>query len=125
MSPTAGGTINWEPPAYSPGHGPLLRPERNGYSIFYLTDPDPRGSMGLGGKEEVNVGNAGNFLTAIDLQDRQDRVAATYPAAAAAVAAAACWRPPADWCSAATPAATSSPRTRPPASRSGTRTSAT
>ena len=28
-------------------------PERNSYSIFYLTEPDPRGSMGLGGKEEV------------------------------------------------------------------------
>ena len=25
VSPTAGGTINWEPPAYSPGHGSLLR----------------------------------------------------------------------------------------------------
>ena len=40
--------------------------ERNGHSIYYLTDPDPRGSMGLAGKEEVFVGNTGNFLTAID-----------------------------------------------------------
>ena len=36
------------------------------FSIFYLTDPDPRGSMGLGGKEEVLVGRRGSFLTAID-----------------------------------------------------------
>jgi alcohol dehydrogenase (cytochrome c) len=66
VSPTAGGTVNWEPPAYSPLTGLFYVSERNTYSIFYLTDPDPRGSMGLGGKEEVSVGNAGNFLTAID-----------------------------------------------------------
>ena len=65
-SPTSGGTINWEPPAYSPDTGLFYVSERNGYSIYYLTDPDPRGSMGLGGKEEVQVGSAGNFLTAID-----------------------------------------------------------
>jgi alcohol dehydrogenase (cytochrome c) len=66
VSPTAGGTINWEPPAYSPDTGLFYVSERNGYTIFYLTDPDPRGSMGLGGQEQVNVGSAGNFLTAID-----------------------------------------------------------
>jgi alcohol dehydrogenase (cytochrome c) len=66
VSPTAGGTVNWEPPAFSPDTGFVYTPERNGFSIFYLTDPDPRGSMGLGGKEEVGVGNGGNFLTAID-----------------------------------------------------------
>ena len=76
VSPTAGGTINWEPPAYSPDTGLFYVPERNGFSIFYLTDPDPRGSMGLGGNEGVTVGSAGSFLTAIDPQDRQDRVAA-------------------------------------------------
>jgi alcohol dehydrogenase (cytochrome c) len=36
------------------------------YSLFYLTDVDPRGSMGLGGKEEAEVGSGGSFLTAID-----------------------------------------------------------
>jgi alcohol dehydrogenase (cytochrome c) len=66
VSPTAGGTINWENPAYSPDTGLFYVSERNGYSIFYLTDLDPRGSMGLGGQEQVNVGSAGNFLTAID-----------------------------------------------------------
>jgi alcohol dehydrogenase (cytochrome c) len=65
-SPTSGGTINWEPPAYSPDTKLFYVAEKNGYSIYYLTDPDPRGSMGLGGKEEVQVGSAGNFLTAID-----------------------------------------------------------
>jgi alcohol dehydrogenase (cytochrome c) len=66
VSPTANGTINWEPPAYSPDTGLFYIVERNVFSIFYLTDPDPRGSMGLGGKEEVLVGRRGSFLTAID-----------------------------------------------------------
>ncbi len=66
VSPGSGGTVNWEPPAYSPDTGLFYVPERNTYAIFYLTDPDPRGSMGLGGKEEINVGSGGSFLTAID-----------------------------------------------------------
>jgi alcohol dehydrogenase (cytochrome c) len=66
VSPVAGGTINWEPPAYSPDTGLFYVSERNGYAIFYLIDPDPRGSMGLGGNEQVPVGNAPSFLTAID-----------------------------------------------------------
>jgi alcohol dehydrogenase (cytochrome c) len=79
VSPTAGGTVNWEPPAYSPDTGLFYVSERNTYSIFYLTDPDPRGSMGLGGKEEVNVGNAGNFLTAIDYKTGEIRWRHKYP----------------------------------------------
>jgi len=66
VSPTADGTINWQPPAYSPDTGLFYVAEHNGYSLFYLTDVDPRGSMGLGGHEEVSVGTGGNFLTAID-----------------------------------------------------------
>ena len=66
VSPTADGTINWEPPAYSPATGLFYVAESNEYAIFYLTDVDPRGSMGLGGKEEDPVGSGGSFLTAID-----------------------------------------------------------
>jgi len=66
VSPTSDGTINWEPPAYSPATGLFYVPEDNGYSLFYLTDVDPRGSMGLGGKEEVRIASTGNFLSAID-----------------------------------------------------------
>jgi alcohol dehydrogenase (cytochrome c) len=68
VSPTSGGTINWEPPAYSPDTGLFYTAEGDGYSILYLTDVDPRGSMGLGGKEEAGVGSGGSFLTAIDYQ---------------------------------------------------------
>jgi alcohol dehydrogenase (cytochrome c) len=66
VSPTSDGTTNWEPPSYSPDTGLLYVAQDNGYSIFYLTDIDPRGSMGLGGKEEAQVGSGGSFLTAID-----------------------------------------------------------
>jgi alcohol dehydrogenase (cytochrome c) len=65
-SPTSDGTVNWQPPAFSPDTGLFYVPEDNGFSIFYLTDLDPRGSMGLGGKEEVGVGTGGNYLVAID-----------------------------------------------------------
>jgi len=68
VSPSAHGTTNWEPPAYSPDTGLFFVAEANAFSIFYLTDVDPRGSMGLGGKEEVVVGSGGTFLTAIDYQ---------------------------------------------------------
>ena len=66
VSPNSGGTVNWEPPTYSPETGLLYVAEHNSFSLFYLTDLDPRGSMGLGGKEEDEVGSAGSYLTAID-----------------------------------------------------------
>ncbi|HEY3837577.1 MAG TPA: acido-empty-quinoprotein group A [Bryobacteraceae bacterium] len=66
VSPTSDGTVNWQPPAYSPETGLFYVPEDNGFSLFYLTDLDPRGSMGLGGKEEVQIGTTGNYLSAID-----------------------------------------------------------
>jgi alcohol dehydrogenase (cytochrome c) len=79
VSPSAGGTINWQPPAYSPETGLFYVSEHNAYSIFYLTDPDPRGSMGLGGKEEVNVGSGGSFLTAIDPKTAKPAWRHEYP----------------------------------------------
>jgi alcohol dehydrogenase (cytochrome c) len=66
VSPTSDGTTNWEPPSYSPDTGLFYVAESDEYSIFYLTDIDPRGSMGLGGKDEVDIGSGGSFLTAID-----------------------------------------------------------
>jgi alcohol dehydrogenase (cytochrome c) len=66
VSPVEGGVTNWPPPAYSPDTGLFYVNENNGFNILYLTDPDPRGSMGLGGKAVAQVGSAGSYLTAID-----------------------------------------------------------
>jgi len=66
VSPVESGVTNWPPPAYSPETGLFYVPEHNGFNMLYLTDPDPRGSMGLGGKSVSGVGSAGDFLTAID-----------------------------------------------------------
>jgi alcohol dehydrogenase (cytochrome c) len=66
VSPNSGGTVNWEPPAFSPVTNLLYVAENNSFSIVYLTDVDPRGSMGLGGKEESQVGTGGSYLTAIN-----------------------------------------------------------
>ena len=66
VSPTSDGVTNWEPATYSPDTGLLYVAQHNDYSLFYLIDVDPRGSMGLGGKEEARVGAGGSYLTAID-----------------------------------------------------------
>jgi alcohol dehydrogenase (cytochrome c) len=66
VSPTNGGATNWPPPAYSPDTGLFYVPEHEGYAMYYLTETDPRGSMGLGGKEEDAVGSTGNSIEAID-----------------------------------------------------------
>jgi alcohol dehydrogenase (cytochrome c) len=66
VSPVEGGVTNWPPPAFSPETGLFYVQEHNGFNLVYLTDPDPRGSMGLGGKSVTNLGSAGDYLTAID-----------------------------------------------------------
>ena len=66
VSPTNGGATNWPPPAFSPDTGLFYVPEHEGYAMYYLTETDPRGSMGLGGKEEDAVGSTGNSIEAID-----------------------------------------------------------
>ncbi len=66
VSPVEGGVTNWPPPAYSPDTGLFYVNENNGFNLLYLTDPDPRGSMGLGGKAVAQLGSVGNYLTALD-----------------------------------------------------------
>jgi alcohol dehydrogenase (cytochrome c) len=66
VSPSNGGITNWPPPAYSPQTGLFYVPEHDSYSMYYLTETDPRGAMGLGGKEEDGVGSTGNSIDAID-----------------------------------------------------------
>jgi alcohol dehydrogenase (cytochrome c) len=66
VSPTNGGSTNWPPPAYSPETGLFFVRQNDGYAMYYLTEGDPRGAMGLGGKEEDTVGSTGSYITAID-----------------------------------------------------------
>jgi alcohol dehydrogenase (cytochrome c) len=61
VSPNSDGTVNWEPPAFSPDTGLLYVSEHDTFSELYLTDLDPRGSIGLGGKEESQIASAGTY----------------------------------------------------------------
>ena len=76
VSPVEGGVTNWPPPAYSPDTGLFYVQEHNGFNLLYLTDPDPRGSMGLGGKTRLPARIARRLSHGDRLQDRQGRVAA-------------------------------------------------
>ena len=66
VSPNNSGATNWPPPAYSPDTGLFYVPTAETYAMYYLTETDPRGAMGLGGKDEVGVGSLGGYLSAID-----------------------------------------------------------
>lgn len=66
VSPTNAGAVNWMPPAFSPDTGLFYVQSEDSYSMYYLTELDPRGAMGLGGKEERDAGTFGTFLTAMD-----------------------------------------------------------
>jgi alcohol dehydrogenase (cytochrome c) len=66
VSSANGGATNWPPAAFSPDTGLLYVPTAENYAMYYLTELDPRGAMGLGGKEEVGVGGGGSYISAID-----------------------------------------------------------
>jgi alcohol dehydrogenase (cytochrome c) len=66
VSPANGGVTNWPPPAFSPDTGLFYVSQNDSYAMYYLTETDPRGAMGLGGKEEQAVASLGGYLTAID-----------------------------------------------------------
>ncbi|MBI3491676.1 MAG: acido-empty-quinoprotein group A [Acidobacteria bacterium] len=66
VSSANGGATNWPPPAFSPDTGLLYVPTAETYAMYYLTETDPRGAMGLGGKEEINLGASVTYMTAID-----------------------------------------------------------
>ena len=112
VSPIAGGTVNWEPPAFSPDTGLFYVSENNIY-LDLLPDRSPiraaRWASAASSSRGVGIGR--QLPDRDRLQDRQGRVAARVPRRGAA-AAAACSPPPASSSSPATAAATSS-RTMP------------
>jgi alcohol dehydrogenase (cytochrome c) len=79
VSPVEGGVTNWPPAAFSPKTGLFYVHERNGFNLLYLSDPDPRGSMGLGGKTVAPVGAAPSALTAIDYRTGKAAWRHTFP----------------------------------------------
>jgi alcohol dehydrogenase (cytochrome c) len=66
VSPGNQGITNWMPPSYSPDTGLMYVPTTDSYAMYYLTTTDPRGSMGLGGKDEQSLGSMGSYITAMD-----------------------------------------------------------
>jgi alcohol dehydrogenase (cytochrome c) len=68
VSPDNGGATNWYPPSYDPQTGLLYVVLREIYSMYYLTNKDPRMLVGLGGSEQDNVGSLGTSIVAIDYQ---------------------------------------------------------
>jgi alcohol dehydrogenase (cytochrome c) len=58
--------LNYPPPTFSPLTGLFYVHEQNSLRISYLLEPDPRGSMGLGGTNGGGGASYGTFLDAID-----------------------------------------------------------
>jgi alcohol dehydrogenase (cytochrome c) len=80
VSPNNAGVTNWPPPSFSPDTGLFYVPRNDTYAMYYLTETDPRGAMGLGGKEEVTVANLGGHLVAIDYKTGKTVWSHRYPA---------------------------------------------
>jgi alcohol dehydrogenase (cytochrome c) len=71
VSPTTDGVTNWPPPSYSPDTGLFYVGTHEAFSVFYLTDTDPR-PQGWGAAER-RVGSLGSSLKAIDYRTGKAR----------------------------------------------------
>ncbi len=72
------GAANWPPPSYSPDYGLFYVPVAESWAMYYKAETDPRGAMGLGGKEELNV-TAESYLKAIDPKTGKVAWTVRYP----------------------------------------------
>jgi alcohol dehydrogenase (cytochrome c) len=66
VSPVEEGVVNYQAPAFNPDLGLFYVHESNSFNIVYLTDPDPRGSMGLAGKRRAMMGYTSTAVHAIE-----------------------------------------------------------
>jgi alcohol dehydrogenase (cytochrome c) len=82
VSPDNGGATNWPPPAFDPASGLFFVPSSDTYAMYYLTETDPRGAMGLGGKDEQFLTSFGSYLTAIDYKTGKIAWRHKYPSGA-------------------------------------------
>lgn len=81
VSSSSDGATNWPPASFSPETGLFYVASAESYSIFYLTEIDPRGAMGLGGKSEQILASV-NYLAAIDYETGETRWRHPYPSSA-------------------------------------------
>ncbi len=79
VSPANQGVTNWPPPAYNPDTGLMYVPTQDSYAMYYLTETDPRGAMGLGGKEELSLGTTQSYISAIDYKTGKTVWKHAYP----------------------------------------------
>lgn len=82
VSPANQGTVNWPPPAFSPQTGLFYVQTTDSYAMYYLTTLDPRGAMGLGGKDEQSLGSMGSYVTALDYKTGKIAWQHRYPGVA-------------------------------------------
>jgi alcohol dehydrogenase (cytochrome c) len=61
-----GDVLNYPPPTFSPDTGLFYVHEQNSLRISYLMEPDPRGSMGLGGTTGGANLSWGTNIVAVD-----------------------------------------------------------
>jgi len=73
------GATNWPPPSFSPDTGLFYVPVQESYAMYYLAETDPRGAMGLGGKEEISLGSVRSYLAAIDYKTGKTVWRHVYP----------------------------------------------
>jgi alcohol dehydrogenase (cytochrome c) len=66
VSPANQGIVNWPPPSFDPQTGLFYVQSSDSYAMYYLATLDPRGALGLGGKDELSLGSMGSYLNAID-----------------------------------------------------------
>jgi alcohol dehydrogenase (cytochrome c) len=72
------GAANWPPPSYSPDYGLFYVTVAESWAMYYQTELDPRGPMGLGGKMEISL-DADSFLKAIDPTTGEIAWSVEYP----------------------------------------------
>lgn len=82
VSMTTSGAVNWQPGSFSPQTGLFYVPVSATYGMFYLTETDPRGAMGLGGFSQTALGTNSNYLAAIDYTTGKIAWRHTYPSIA-------------------------------------------
>lgn len=78
VSPSTLGVVNWAPPAFSPQTGLFYVNVAETFEMYYLATSDPRGAMGLGGENLLNLPTLGGYLMAIDYNTGKPRWSHKY-----------------------------------------------